>query len=360
MTHAGDPLKPLNLYLLYEYGPDLRPHGSAYIRLIRPLFHPRLSEKLAISMGRDYNGEHADAVIIDRLWRPDVSLGVVERLLDVVRRARARLIYSLDDNFLDLPQEYPDRITEAELEVVSYLLKNADGVLVTTPALMERYKAWNPNIVVVPPALDERLLVVRSPLQSVSPFGQRPTVIGYMGTLTHDQDLEMVLPALKVTAQRHPAEVVFEIIGAVRQPGTLQRLKELPVRFIGPRPEEALYPLFMLWFTSHVRWDVAICPLRCSDFNYCKSDIKHLDYSAVGAVGLYSKVVPYEASVRHMDTGWLAENDIDAWAEGLEHLLTEAALRERLAQNAGHSLYRERILFHRADDLLRAITTLLN
>ncbi len=348
------------IHILFEYGTDLRPHGSAYIRLLRPLTHPTLRESLEVTSGLSYDGQDVDAVIVDRLWRPDISPALAENLVESVRRAGVRLIYALDDNFLDLPAERKDWLKERHLWVMQFFLRQADGVIVPAQALRERLLDFNPNIVVVPHALDERLLVGGGPPRVDSPFGQRRKIIGYMGTLTHDDDLMMILPVFQTIWERHRGEIEFQIVGGVGRADTLQVLKELPVRVVNPRPEETEYPLFMLWFSSRIHWDIAISPLKDTPFNRCKSDIKFLDYSAIGAVGIYSRIPAYESSVRHLQTGWLAENEVDAWVEALEELLSNDSLRIQMAQNAIRYLYMERILARCAHNWLKALENLLD
>ena len=349
------------IHILYEYGTDLRPYGSAFIRLLRPLTYPTLRESLEITAGLRYEGQALDAVIMDRLWRPDTSPALAQSLVENVRRAGVRLIYALDDNFPDLPAESKDwQPTEEHLWVVQFFLREADGVLVPTQALRERFSGVNQNIVVIPNALDERLLIRRGPPNGRSLFSPGRKVIGYMGTMTHDDDLLMVLPALRAVWERHREEIEFQIVGGVGRGDTLQTLKTLPVRLVNPRPEETEYPLFMLWFSSRVRWDIAISPLKNTPFNQCKSDIKFLDYSAIGAAGIYSRVPAYESSVRHLQTGWLAGNDVGAWVEALEELLSNDRLRMQLAQNATQYLYAERILARCAHNWLKALENLLD
>lgn len=355
------------VHILYEYGSDLRPHGSAFIRLLRPFTYPALRENLEVTSGLTYNGQEVDVVIVDRLWRPDISPALAIGLVENTRQAGVPLIYALDDNLLDLParqlplvsqgQVWP---TEEHRWVVQFFLRQADGVMVTTQALRERFLSFNPNIVVVPQALDERLLVGGGPPQVNSLFGERRKVIGYMGTLTHDDDLMMILPVFQSIWERHGGKIEFQIVGGVGRADTLQALKELPVRMVNARPEEVEYPLFMLWFSSCIRWDIAISPLKDTPFNRCKSDIKFLDYSAIGAAGIYSRVPAYESSVRHLETGWLAENDVGAWVEALETLLADDGLRMQLAHNATRYLYAERILARCAANWLKALEELLD
>jgi processive 1,2-diacylglycerol beta-glucosyltransferase len=364
MTTASK--QPRRLHVLYEYGPDLYPHGSAFIRLLRPLTHPSLTEHCQVSFGREYDGQAVDAVIVDRLWRPDIAPTLARQLVDDVRRAGTRLIYALDDNFLDLPHErFPfatlseARPVEELLWVVRFLLHQADGVLVTTGTLKERLLPLNRNVAVLPHALDERLLVRRGIRRDGSPFGPRKQVIGYMGTFTHDDDLLMILPALQAVCRRHEGEVEIQIVGVIGQEENLRAVSELPVRFIGPSSSEAAYPLFMLWFTTRVSWDIALSPLEDTRFNQCKSDIKFLDYGAIGAAGIYSRVPAYTASVRHAESGLLVDNDSAAWEEALEALLSDGELKMHVAGNAVRTLYEERTLEHCAQQWLSAVDSLL-
>jgi glycosyltransferase involved in cell wall biosynthesis len=283
-----------------------------------------------------------------------------------VRRAGAKLIYALDDNFLDLPAErFPfaslpgARPVEELLWVVRFLLHQADGVLVTTDTLKERFLPLNPNVAVLPHALDERLLVRRGVQRDGSPFGPRKQVIGYMGTFTHDGDLMMILPALQAICRRRAAEVELQIVGVIGQPDTLNALDGLPVRVIGPRRGETAYPLFMLWFTSRLGWDIAISPLQATRFNHCKSDIKFLDYSAIGAAGIFSRVPAYQSTVQHAETGLLVENDSAAWEEALEALLSDGDLRMHVAGNATKTLYEQRTLEQCAQHWWSALDSLL-
>src|SRR5262245_11645831 len=164
------------VHILYEHSGDLRPHGCSYIRLLCPLTHPKLADDFKVTRGLSY--EPADVLIVDRLWKPDASLKAVEELCGKVREDGASLIYVIDDNLLDLKPEGPvgtGPSTES-LMMVRYLARHADGIIVSTNCLKERFARLNDRIAVVPNALDERLL-------EGGVFGPRPPndrkVIGY-------------------------------------------------------------------------------------------------------------------------------------------------------------------------------------
>jgi len=336
------------VHVVYEYGVDYRPHSSPFLRLIRPLTHPRIQSHIDTTFSLDYNGKPVDIVIVDRLWRPDVSLEVVQDLVDRIHQKCARFVYSLDDNFFDLIQENKDWPPAKFLPIVTFLLSQADSVLVSTPTLRARLLEYNPNIIVLPNQLDERLLIIRHPSEINLFTKPDRIVIGYMGTLTHDEDFMMILPALKAINQHYPGRIELQICGVFRNNDSKMEFQELPVRYISPLPEEQEYPMFMLWFTSQVHWDIAISPLQETPFNNCKSDIKFLDYASIGAAGIFSQSPAYISTVQHKENGWIAENTPEAWEDALETLINDSDLRLKISRNAMRYLYSDRILMHQA------------
>jgi glycosyltransferase involved in cell wall biosynthesis len=169
----------------------------------------------------------------------------------------------------------------------------------------------------------------------------------------------MVLPALEEVYKRYSRRIEFQIVGVIRDEETRDHLKEIPVRFISPNPYENEYPLFMLWFTGRVNWDITISPLRDTLFNRSKSDLKFLDSSAIGAACVCSRVPPYESSVKHKETGWLAEDQTQDWIEALDSLIADHNLRLRMARNASRYLYNERTLARTANKWVEVLTGFL-
>jgi len=352
----------LKVHVLYEHSADKTPYGVSYIRLLLPLSHPTVINALKISQGTEIPKSRVDVVIVERLWRPDITLNLAEQLIESVRRQKARLIYSIDDNLLDLePDEVMPGFPSLEQKMVVRLFtREANGVLVATERLKERLARLNQNIIVIPNALDERLFIKREKIdrkKSHYPKGKKK-IIGYMGTFTHDADLMMILQSLRTILRKH-SDVELEIIGGIADQATAQTLfSGLPVRFVNVR-KYAEYPRFMRWMAENVRWDLALAPLEDNRFTRCKSDIKFLDYSILGIAGLYSRVPAYENTVRHLETGYLVDNSVKAWTEALEYLMTNQYLRDKLAKKAQEYVYSERILKHCAKKWVNALTSLV-
>ncbi len=339
MTHR-------NLYALCEYGSgkNLIPYCSGHLRLLRPLTHPTLRDQITLRAGRRFDGGSYDAVIVERFWHGNIRLAHMQQLVADIRRAGAKFIYALDDNLFDLREAFSglDWYTNEHLELLEWMSREADGLLVSTEPMQKRVLRYNRNVAVVPNALDERLLVQAPRRPADTPFGQRRLVIGYMGTKNHDEDMELIAPALHRLHQRYGARIEIQIVGIVAQEGSLKALHGLPYRVLAPPHGIPDYPLFMTWFTSTMQWDIAIAPLRDNPYNRCKSDIKLLDYAALGAAGVFSRIAPY--AELPAGTGLLVDNTAAAWTEALEQLLGDDALRQRIAHTARQYVFSQRTL----------------
>jgi glycosyltransferase involved in cell wall biosynthesis len=367
------------VHILFEHGGDNQPFGSAYIRLLRPLFYPKVQEHLKITAGTSFENREVDVVIIDRLWKPDFTQSEAEMLVNIIRKNGSKIIYSLDDNFLDMDEGIRDYfLSEEKLGIIKFLLQEADQILVPTNTLRDRLHSFNPNIVVIPHALDETLLNFSlainnpaHPLQEYREDGEtsgwerqrrewsKAVKIGYMGTFTHDDDFQMIFPALKTIGQRYKDVVTFEFLGVFRNQKCDEKFEGIPVSIIHPSAKQSIYPSFMRWFTSRFDWDIAISPLRESKFNNCKSDIKFLDYCAINAAGIYSNLPAYNSSVSHLRTGLLTNNDLDSWVEGLVEFIENSSLRSRVSRNATRYLLSNRLLSQRYQAWVNLIHDLL-
>jgi glycosyltransferase involved in cell wall biosynthesis len=345
------------LHILFEHGlHDLTPFGSSQIRLIRPFSHPDLQRVFNATFGPEYFGQTVDAVIVDRLWRPRINLPTAKSLRNDIHRNKAKLIYALDDNFLNLNLDELDfQLTNETLDSVKYFLTNADGVIVTTDALKEQFSEYNSQILVVPNMLDERLFA----FTAYKPTPKDKVVIGYMGTYTHDADLKMIMPALREIRKSHPGRIEIQVLGVSIKAETFQALNALPAQVISLDPLFRSYDKFVPWFQSNIHWDIGLCPLLDSTFNRCKSDIKHLDYGAAGIPGIYSRVPAYASTVQHLLTGYLADNTVDAWVEGIKRLINDVDLRYRIAVNACDYVLSQRTVEASSRNLVSAIDTIL-
>ncbi|RPI82345.1 MAG: glycosyltransferase family 1 protein [Nitrosopumilales archaeon] len=362
-------MQPIRIHALFEYGFDLKPFGSSQIRILRPYSHPTLKNDIRLTSGHEYFGENVDAIILDRLWRQDISMTFARSLLNDIRRAKIPFIYAIDDNLLELRSEILDwDITSEKEKVVEFFLEEADGVIVTTERLQQKFSPYNTKILVVPNALDENLIF---PARFKSPDNNKKEVsgsnqysdlitIGYMGTFTHDSDLLFILPALENIIDKYKGHVKLQLLGGVGRTNIVNELDRIGCERIRLSPQNMEYTKFLPWFTSTINWDISISPLRDTPFTRGKSDIKFLDYCAIGSAGVFSNVEAYSQSVENLMTGILVNNTPDEWYSAIEILIEDIKLRQKIRSNAWNYLITSRILSKCAPVFSDAIKNIIN
>ena len=79
--------------------------------------------------------------------------------------------------------------------------------------------------------------------------------------------------------------------------------------------------------------DIVISPLIDNYFNSCKSQIKFLEYGALGIPGVFSNLAPYSSVITNEVNGFLASNS-DEWESYLQCLIDDPQLRKAIVSNA--------------------------
>jgi glycosyltransferase involved in cell wall biosynthesis len=249
------------------------------------------------------------------------------------------LVVELDDNlFLKGPgdEEYGPY-----LDGLARLLEVASLVTVSTEALRAALAERNENVVVVENALDEQLW-----LPAPHPQPGPGTRLLFFGTRTHSKDLALLRPAIEALRREAGLDVtLFVISGEPKdEGGDPQGERQGWYKRLKPRRKDREYPRFVRWLKEHASdFDVGVAPLVDDEFNRSKSDIKFLDYSALGLPGVYSDVPAFASCVDGI-TGLKTPNTVDSWCEALARLCTNVELRMSLAQAAQEYVIHQRCL----------------
>jgi GT2 family glycosyltransferase len=254
---------------------------------------------------------------------------------EIVSRARAQgkpLVFDLDDLLLELPAGHPDRVNRyysAALLPMLHAILEADAVTASTAPLCDYLRPLNPRTWLLPNYLDDRLWDLRP--RADKEGRQQPVVIGYMGGDSHTPDLLEIAPALAQILERYGERVQLHLLGA-RPPAGLQGKPNLHWS-----PAQTFeYAQFAASFLQQ-DYDIVIASLRDNLFNRCKSAIKFLEYSALGAPGVYSRLDPYAGVVEHGQNGFLASS-LDEWQAYLSRLIEDPELRRQMGAAAQETL----------------------
>ncbi len=321
--------------LMADKGGPRTPTGSGHVRLLRPYRQPAVLRHWRVetcTAGALPPPDAAEVVILQR-DAPAAELGDLADWIAALRRAGGRLVFELDDDVLDAAA-LRDRGYDGDVEALAgrarYLAGNADLVTVSTPALAERFRPLNANIRVVPNFVDGALWKLDRPrAHAEGPYARTADVIriGYIGTPTHDRDLDIVAGAARRVEAEYGARVSLEVIGACQH-----RTPPFGARIGLPRNSE--YPAFVDWLDKRVHWDIGIIPLADDSFNRSKSHLKFIECACLDMALVCSGVESYAGVARHGENALVVGNDTEAWYAAMKTLIEDPGLRRRLAARA--------------------------
>jgi GT2 family glycosyltransferase/glycosyltransferase involved in cell wall biosynthesis len=308
---------------------------TAHIRVLQPMLAVEESSQWdirTVDAGWLLAGgiDRVDGLVVQRDAVPSaLAVPLIERL----REQGVPYIYEIDDLLWNLPAEHTDHdIDAAQREALLALIANASLVTTSTHDLAEPLRRLNPNVRVIPNTFDAGVWLRPLPgalLSEVAEqchFGTDRLRILYMGSRSHAHDLEMIAPAIEEVIGRFPGVEVVQIGGGCLLPGA---------RELKAPKERSAYLDFVDWFravASHCT--VAIAPLKQSEFNSMKSDIKYVDYALAGVPAVFSRFGPYAHTVKHGETGILSDNSVDSWVEAIGGVLSDPELRDHIREAA--------------------------
>jgi len=294
--------------------------GTSYIRVLLPMVnlkkqYPNVSFNILTSdivenSSKEYIKQF-DAFFTLRNYLSHKSLSI---LVD----SNAPIIYDLDDNlFVEAPNF---GLSANQKSLLANLLNSAALCICSTRPLANLLKEKTQAKIVLRENKHDPLLWGKN-ITDKSSLKDSVDIL-FMGTRSHDDDLEIVRDAaLKI--KKTFKNVNFHIIGGVKN----------KIDWMDPYPLQSNnYVDFVLNFKKAAfAFDFAICPLGDTAFNSYKSSIKYLDYSAVGMPAIFSNCAVYEDVVRDGENGILLNNDTNSWYEAIKKLVLSPDLRYKLA-----------------------------
>ncbi|MGD9971475.1 MAG: glycosyltransferase [Desulfatirhabdiaceae bacterium] len=353
---CGNPEK-LKIALLLALRADGNPCGSSHIRLINPLSHPSVADRVMVQMVTAVNlfDLHPDILVIQRAAVP--SPNTAQLIISHCRAESIRLVLEIDDDLLNLHQKTGNDVRYAgkNIEALKMIAKSADTVVVSSPPLADAMRVLNPHVTCVPNVHDERIWLEKGNEGFIRPqkMPDKWIKILYMGTKTHENDLNLIKSAYTKIRHEYGKRVELEIVGGIPDDVT-GFAPQLKPKCIGANSDA--YCDFVHWFRQTNHWDFGVIPLELTPFNRKKSYIKILDYAALGVPVICSDIEPYREIVRDGENGLLVQNDTLSWYNAMKKLIDNPELRDRLAENAFRDLTEKHLLLHRAEDFLQAIS----
>lgn len=335
--------------------------GSGYHRALVPLraisVRGHAVELVVLGDARALDG--ADVLYLPLAQRPRIHAFAVE-----FQARGGRVVYEFDDDYRAVPPSNPVTAMPGfadSIALMNRIMSIADVVVTSTPVLAEAYRDLNDRIFVCRNSID--------PLEAANFFGlgeppdDGTLRVGWGGGESHAADIALAVAPLTHVLERlsnvrlvlvgadfrrlFPAHVREHIIYAghtwyVNEDGTGRE-------FCAPGE---LWPVVRYWhLLAAQRLHVGIAPLTDDPFNRGKSDLKLLEYGALGIPAIASDAGPYGEYVRERGGAGavrLAETAGD-WVQALTELLTVPAERERLRRANRANVLSRHLVYHQVD-----------
>ena len=273
----------------------------------------------------------ADVLIVQKQF----DLAFLKRIESWQRKGK-KVIYELDDDLFNIPTWNPAHpfYQRVRQNVLRYL-KMADALIVSTDFLAKQMRKYIKPVFVCPNSLDFQELDKLGPAHQVisaldrnskkvstEDFYKRcegKTVIGWLGSPTHKKDLEIVVPALKRVARQYKDQVMILMGGAAHRE-TVKATSYDQIMFL-----EMVPPRTYLRYLAALPIDIGLAPVADHLFNYSKSNLKAIEYMAVGYVPVVSNLITYNTTVQNGKNGFVC-NGPAQWIQTLRKLINDPAL----------------------------------
>ena len=229
-----------------------------------------------------------------------------------------------DDVFLVNPDSpaYDQYIPGSEnVDIVREQIEKSNGVITSTDYLAKIYKKHNKNVHVIPNAIDfelwDSLVEKKKRTKKIR--------IGWAGGGSHNRDLMQIDKVIdKINKLYSNVEWVF--LGGC--PDGFEDKSKSKVKLLKKWYPINTYPQEL----KKLDLDIAVAPLRDNEFNRAKSNLRWLEYSAMGVPTVASNVEPFKC-IREKVDGLLVQEE-DEWVDALSTLITSETMRKTIGKNA--------------------------
>lgn len=325
--------------------------GVGYYRIVKPyqalakkykdikvdIFNKELSDKAkgktAESFWEEFVSEYD--IIITKAIDNGIAASALKFFCE---RLGKKLVIDLDDNYFEVMPDQPAYKyyypgSEKRCLFSAYL-SMVDAIITSTEPLTKYYKDFLKTV-----------YQKETPIYTFANYNDKEEwnfktkksgkiVIGWAGSTTHDNDLELVMPAINRLMNEY-SNVELELVGGLTPETAPKVLRYFTsdnnhdkVKIKGGTQAWKGYPEMM----SKLKWDIGIAPLLNTEFNRGKSHIKWMEYAMYKIPCVASYTYPYSKNIPE-GTGLLAIDGLDFYRK-LKTLVDDESLRKEVGENA--------------------------
>lgn len=258
----------------------------------------------------------------------------IGEFIETAKQLNKTVLFDIDDLVIDT--KYTDTIKYIQAMSVEdkalyddgvnrmgHTLRLCEGAITTTERLAHELGKYVPEVYINRNTASERMYELSEKV--VKDRDDQEVRIGYFsGSITHNDDFMLVMPALKHLLQKYENLRLY-IVGELELPEELQAFES-----------QIVATPFLDWqelpqLIASV--DINIAPLEQSIFNEAKSENKWVEAALVKVPTVASKVGAFDRMIEDGVTGFLCDTS-DEWIRALENLILDENLRKQIAQQA--------------------------
>lgn len=239
------------------------------------------------------------------------------------------ILSEIDDDIFDVaPYNPASWCLKPGSDLTSFAVdqfKNSDGMIVSTPYLKEVYSEFNDHIYVVPNSIDLKRW-------DAAPRKKKGGIrVGWIGSGSHSEDLKILETVIDPILQRNK-DVKFVFASYFGQdkervPEFLKNRRR--VEIVSKWSPILKYPAYV----ASLGLDIGLTPLIDNKFNRGKSNLRWLEYSALGIPSVCSNVDHFTRTIRHGVDGYLANHPAD-FINCVDAMVKDQKLRKRIGKAA--------------------------
>lgn len=241
-------------------------------------------------------------------------------IVQAAKRAGRFIIYFLDDDLLNIPDNISCATYFSNPKIRNYIIKcieYSDINWCVNNLIAEKYGIYSKN----------KWVVSKVPVEMENVYLPKDIInILYAGSVDHTETVrKYIVPVVEKLHDEFRDSVTFTFIGVDPK---LEGLKN--VTYIKYFEEYDEYKNF----TKNGKFSIGLAPLNIGEFYKCKYYNKFIEYTSVGAVGVYSNSEPYTLIIEDGKNGFLCDNTFESWYGKLKYLILHQEVLENVFEYA--------------------------
>lgn len=303
--------------------------ASVRVGVLEPLSFLEKEGKCRVQFKETIHITHKDIEWCDVLVTVRGCEWVTCEIVNRAKKAGRYVIYFLDDDLLHIPRDLPSgKYFENEKirQTMVRILNSSDILWCVNERIGELYGPYCRGKWIV----SRVPVIVRTPVPN--PLAADDTVkVLFAGSSDHSGAVQKYLvPAVERITREYKDKVTFVFLGANPD---LKKNKQ--VKYISFMQDYEEYKRFV----ETEKFDIGLAVIQEDDFYKSKYFNKFIEYTSIGAVGIYTKSEPYTLIVKNEINGFLA--DWDSWYETIRYAIDNPELRRICLANAREILQKE-------------------